>query len=436
MRTLVHTILAGVLLVCAAPPAGAAVELRGPTPHRYEYKLRWHPRDRVLRGGGQVVVVNAGPAATDRVWLRLRPNGGGTVLERIYGVRRARVARYAAGRSMVELKLDSELPAGGVREIAFRLRLDVPRADTSLGRSAGLDLFGDALPVVAVAGPRGLRIGPEPAYGEGSFNPAVEWRVQVRVPRGLRVILPGYVDKVRFNSSYSTYDTWVPEDRDVAFAIGRYRSLSRSVGHTLVTVYAPAALRAQQRPALDRAVRAFRTMQRWYGNYENEHFRVVLGDLEFGGSEYPGLVFSTPDNATIAHEVAHQWFYGLVGNDQYNDPFLDESLTAYAEQQFHRSYRCNLASPLDGRAHGLGTGMDYWQKHPKEYEHTIYRGGACALTVLRRDIGEAAFRGALRAYVAASAGKIAGLQDFLDAVRAAAPAYDLARWERLVGLAP
>ena len=117
---------------------------------------------------------------------------------------------------------------------------------------------------------------------------------------------------------------------------------------------------------------------------------MILGDLPFGGSEYPGIVFSTPDNATIAHEVAHQWFYGMVGNDQYNDPFLDESLTAFAEQRFHKSYRCDLAGRSTGdmdSAPGWTTGRSI----AKAYEDTIYRGGACALTVLRRDIGAKAF---------------------------------------------
>jgi aminopeptidase N len=202
-----------------------------------------------------------------------------------------------------------------------------------------------------------------------------------------------------------------------------------------VSVWGAADARSELPAALRRAVNAFRTLNDWYGSYDLPTLKVIVGDLPFGGSEYPGLVFSTPDNATVAHEVAHQWFYGIVGNDQYSDPFLDESLTAYAEQEFHHSYRCNLASPLDGRAHGLSTGMEYWENHADGYQHTIYRGGACALTVLRRDIGETAFRAALRAYVTANAGKIAAVQDFLDAIHNAAPSYDVARWAKLVGLA-
>jgi aminopeptidase N len=78
--------------------------------------------------------------------------------------------------------------------------------------------------------------------------------------------------------------------------------------------------------------------------------------------------------------------------------------------------------------------MNYWGKHPSAYVNTIYRGGACALTRLRYDIGAVAFDAAMRGYVQANKGKIASTDDFLAAVRDAAPSYDLAAWEHLVGL--
>ncbi|MBJ7459714.1 MAG: hypothetical protein JHD02_11035 [Thermoleophilaceae bacterium] len=420
-------------VVCAggAVPATAAVAPSGAVPYEYNYGLTWHPKQRLLSGVGGVNLRNAGSQPVDHVWLRLRPNRG-DALEQLTWVSNARAGETRAAGSMVRINLLKPLAPSATMHFSFGLRLRVPRDNTSLGRSAGIDLFGDALPVVAVKAAHPFRIGPEPAYGEGSLNPVALWGLSVRVPRGMRVIAPGYLlrtNRSRFTSQYITE----VEARDLAFAIGRFKTIAEKVGEVRVAVTGSASTRAQLRPALRRAANAYRTLQRWYGGYSLPTLRVILVDLPFGGSEYPGIVFSTPDNATIAHEVAHQWFYGLVGNDQYNDPFLDESLTAFAEQRFHKSYRCDLARPIRGK-HGLGTGMSYWEKHPKAYEDTIYRGGACALTVLRRDIGAKVFDQALRAYVAANVNQIAGVDDFLAAIRNAAPGYDLARWERLVGL--
>lgn len=419
------------LLAVPATRVEASVTLHGAVPTEYNYALAWSARNRSLSGRGSIRVRNESAAELRSVWLRLRPNYP-TELERIKNVRGARINGQAAGKSMLRLRLDRPLGANQSARVFFDMELKVPTENTSLGRSAGVDLFGDALPVVAVAGQGGLRIGPEPSYGEASFNPVANWRVRLKVPNGLEPVLPGDAE---WTDAHNHSNTWVATAsvRDFAFAIGRFSTTHGRASGTSLTVYAPAALDRDLPSALRRVRNAFSKMQGWYGGYRLPDLKVVLGDLEFGGSEYPGLVFSTPDNATISHEVAHQWFYGLVGNDQYSDPFLDESLTAFSEQRFHKSYRCDLARPIRGE-HGLSTGMSYWQKHPAAYEDTIYRGGACALTVLQRDLGAALFDRALRAYVAANADKIAGVNDFLSAIRTAAPWYDLARWQKLVGL--
>lgn len=423
--------VASAAFACAPGEANAAIDPHGINPTEYDYELNWHPESRLLEGRGRIAVRNLGNGPIQEVWLRLRANNGDS-LAGVSGFKRASVVSRRAGGSMVKLRLDSPLVPGSLRRFAFDFRLRLPRANSSLGRSAGMDLFGDALPIVAIDGRRGLRVGPEPAYGEGTLAPVASWGVGVRVPRGLRVVMPGSFPRwgdTRLTRGFRGSAT----ARDFAFAIGKFTTVRRLVNGSAIEVVGSRSVKSQLAPAMRRAENAFSQMSKWYGGYTLSTLKIVVGDLPFGGSEYPGIVFSTPDNATIAHEVAHQWFYGMVGNDQYNDPFLDESLTAFAEQRFHKSYRCDLARPIRGE-HGLSTGMSYWEKHPAAYEDTIYRGGACALTVLRRDLGADVFDRALRTYVAANTDKIAGIDDFLAAIRSAAPWYDLARWEKLVGL--
>ena len=55
-----------------------------------------------------------------------------------------------------------------------------------------------------------------------------------------------------------------------------------------------------------------------------------------GGVEFPGHVMQGPGTIgrTTSHEVAHQWFYALVGNDQGRDPWIDEALATFAEWCF------------------------------------------------------------------------------------------------------
>ena len=83
------------------------------------------------------------------------------------------------------------------------------------------------------------------------------------------------------------------------------------------------------------------------GEYPYSDIYVVPFDLN-GGMEYPGLIMinkayfksskSTEGALVMGHETAHQWFYGVVGNDQVYSPWLDESLVEYLGFDFLRQY--------------------------------------------------------------------------------------------------
>lgn len=430
--TLLAAASACIAALGTALPAVAAPST-GAQPTQYRYALEWSPRSRILAGAGAVTVHNTGPNEIRSIWMTMRPNRG----ERLATITRVRDARLRQARSngsAIELVLAHPLAVGASKSLRFHYRLVLPRANTSLGRSLGIDLFGDALPTLVVAGARGLRLGAEPAYGEGSLNAVANWRVQVRTPRRLDVAMTG--SGQHKSRSHTKVTTSAARVRDFAFAIGTFSTRSARVGAVNVRVVASGEPNEKLDSALRRAVHSFGAIQSWYGGYSLPELDVVIGNLSFGGSEFPGIVFSTHDLGTISHEIAHQWFYGLVGNDQYFEPWLDESLTAFTEQRLAPSYACDLSDPLGGYSHGLSTSMRYWSRHVQAYEHTIYRGGACALRVLRRDIGAVVFDQVMRGYVATNANGIADTKSFLDAVTRAAPNYDLKSWMRLVRLRP
>ena len=47
--------------------------------------------------------------------------------------------------------------------------------------------------------------------------------------------------------------------------------------------------------------------------------------------EYPTIIFTNPSRFTISHELSHQWWYGIVGDDQFHEPWLDESFATWSE---------------------------------------------------------------------------------------------------------
>src|SRR5439155_20499406 len=83
------------------------------------------------------------------------------------------------------------------------------------------------------------------------------------------------------------------------------------------------------------------------------------------------------------HEVGHQWFYGLVGNDQYRDPWLDEALTNYAEARVDNRVAGDRRLPIPAAGAGrVGQSMAYWVAHRDVYFRSVYVQGTQALAAV------------------------------------------------------
>jgi len=166
-----------------------------------------------------------------------------------------------------------------------------------------------------------------------------------------------------------------------------------------------------------------------YGSYPYRRLTVVRPPFEAseaGGMEYPTLITTgastrfralgmrTIESLTL-HELAHQWFYGMLASDEHQHPFLDEGLTSYAEVEAMDTFwpgrsgfdafglRVSEAAAYriaagDAEGHGavdrpsnaFGTG--------REYVGLAYARPATALVTLGRVFGEESLRRALRRY--------------------------------------
>lgn len=79
------------------------------------------------------------------------------------------------------------------------------------------------------------------------------------------------------------------------------------------------------------------------GEYPYQTVSVVQGPESFGGGmEYPTItvISPMPDAKTldlvIAHEVGHNWFYGILASNERIYPWMDEGINSYYEQQYEQ----------------------------------------------------------------------------------------------------
>jgi hypothetical protein len=140
------------------------------------------------------------------------------------------------------------------------------------------------------------------------------------------------------------------------------------------------------------------------------------------GMESPGLLWisttAAPEGLArlVAHEVAHQWFYAAVGNNQAQQPFADEAVATFLADTLLGSDRSSVCSAgrLDKSVYEYGR---------RCYAEVIYIQGALYLERYRATVGNGSFWTGMRQYYETYRFGIGGTRRLLDALDAAS-GYD------------
>lgn len=186
--------------------------------------------------------------------------------------------------------------------------------------------------------------------------------------------------------------------------------------------------------------KCFEYFEKLMGAYPYETLAVAETDFCYGGMEYPRLVMigsgqeKEDYQRSIVHEIAHQWIYGLVGNDQYRDAWMDEGLAEFVTLMFfdeHGEYGIKLAADIASRMQAYTTYVDvlkgYLQNFDtsmqkplhdfaseREYVYATYVKGCLMFNDLYSTIGASKFKTALKKYVDCYKLEMALPQDMID----------------------
>jgi aminopeptidase N len=251
-----------------------------------------------------------------------------------------------------------------------------------------------------------------PTFGDPFVTPvSPEATLRLRTDQPVRVVVNGTRTSI---SDDGLVTTWRLENvRDVVVnAAADYRTSRRVVGDTEVRVHARSG---QPRAAtLDAAVNALRRLEARLGPYPWPVLRIVQSSGGLG-MEGPGIVWIpagvAPGNLRylLMHEVAHQWFYGIVGNDQAREPFADEAITDMVARYLtgtRRGSRCARGT-LDGSIYAYSSAC---------YYERVYIQGGNLLDDTRRTLTTRTFFATLRRYLADHRWGLVHTRTLLDAL--------------------
>ena len=183
-----------------------------------------------------------------------------------------------------------------------------------------------------------------------------------------------------------------------------------------------------------------------FGKFPHKTLSVVKTPFIYGGMEYPNIVFVSDAvddeiemNKVIVHEIAHQWWYSVVGNNEIKEAWLDESLAEYSvalffenHPQYKTSYDDIVSSALSsyllyvdviGTIRGdVNTKMNLSvseYQNDYEYSYMIYVKGVIMFDQLKSVVGESKLIAGLKKYYDDNKFKIATKTDFLEAFASA-----------------
>lgn len=257
------------------------------------------------------------------------------------------------------------------------------------------------------------------------FNSDVaNYKVEITYPEKTVLVSSGDQGKTSLDKDLKTTVVTANKVRDFAFVLSeKFSKTSESVDGILVNYYGYDDEDAKA--SLSVSVKAIKTFNELFGKYPYATVSIAKANFVHGGMEFPNLVLIADDISShqdyeyvIVHELAHQWWYGVVGNNEYQNAWLDEGLTEYSTLLFYennpdynlsysemikavnKNYKLfvEVYSKVNGSVDtSMNRRLDEYATEP-EYVNCTYTKGVLMFDTFREMVGDKKFYKALKTY--------------------------------------
>ena len=338
---------------------GILDELPGATEYHIEFII---PENfDMIRGHEAVLFTNQEDTTLDAVYFRLYPNvtGGRAIISNVTVDGEDVETRYEAYDSSLRVQLPDLLEPNSSVVLELDFNIEIPR---EMGDYYGLfGYFEDVLvldtfyPMIPVYDDEGWNAAVPQMNGDLTYNDAAFYLVRVHAPVDLVVVASGVRLQRTVADDTQTLTFANGPARDFYLAASeKFTVISEKVGDTTINSYAFPEWQENSKVVLQTSVSALRNFNSRFGTYPYSEMDLMSTPMLALGIEYPGAMGITirlydPEDeifggfpsqvyveSTVAHEVAHQWFYNTVGNDQADEPWLDEALAQYATGLYYQ----------------------------------------------------------------------------------------------------
>ncbi|MEM7346676.1 MAG: M1 family metallopeptidase [Chloroflexota bacterium] len=395
-----------------------------------------------LNGRQEIRYTNQEDQPLDKIVFRLFPNiaGGASIVTNVTVDGEAIEPTFTLEQSAMELPLSFPLQSGEQLVIGMDVSIEVP-ADQggNYGTFAYLDqvmALAHFYPMIAVFDDEGWNVEIAPPIGDVVYADSSFYIVRITAPADQTVVASGVEVSREVAGDQQIITFAAGPMRDFYMAVSdTYVLTSRTVDGITINSYAPAALTEGSELTLDIAEASILSFNERFGPYPYTEFDLISTTTSALGIEYPGIVALLNDlyeidgqpqgtllEAVVAHEVAHQWFYALVGNDQVDEPWLDEAMaqfatTVYYSDVYGPSGGDRFRSSLERRWNrvdkaDIAIGQPVRAYTPSEYGAIVYGRGPLFIEALSMAMTPEVFADFIKVYYQQYRWQIATGEDY------------------------
>jgi len=343
----------------------------------------------------------------------------------------------------VHLDEDLHPETSVILEIAFESVL--PTNSSDRGGVSGSDLesskmyeFASAYPIPCVYDEYdGWNTDPYLDVGDPFYLDMAYYTFNLTLPNDMVVAASGELVGITAGVTNTTY-RYAPAHpvREITFCASRYYIVESQIhnGVNVSSYYLPESISLWSTNGLAWGIKSLSLFSDAFGLYSYTTLNIVEDSGFYYGMEYPCQVYlsniitdrynheglpASVLESVIAHEVAHQWWYHLVGNDEIDVGFLDEGLTVWSVYLYSDYYELGWGSKADNfyttRLNFPAIINQSIYDDSSTYYLTAYTKTPVVLEKLRQIIGIEDFLDSLRLFFQRFSFRIAFLQDLQSA---------------------
>lgn len=261
--------------------------------------------------------------------------------------------------TLAKIRLPEPVAPGKSVTLRMSYEVKLPEVFARMGYSGKFVMAGQWFPKLAVYETIGTRGRTAEGWNVHQYHGNSEfysdfgiYSVRIKVPEAYTVAATGFQTKpIEVKDQTKVYQFYADDVHDFAWSASPdfvYEEAAFSdtgIPGVRIKLYLDPSHAALKERYLHAAKSALSKYAQWYGEYPYTTLSIIVppkGANGAGGMEYPTLITAfaaEKDNPgfdlerTVVHEIGHQYWYGMVASNEFEEAWLDEGFTSYAEDK-------------------------------------------------------------------------------------------------------